>query len=98
MTLDELFYGKDYASKNAGFKAELKRIEEKYADYFHAKPSRITGQPHDRLHNHYVKRVEGDQVGFGFIDGSDLDPMIKEECGAAFLKWFHNRKTVPFIG
>jgi hypothetical protein len=88
MTLDELFYGKDYAARKEGFKKALKAIEETHCAYFEARESRYPAQPHDFLHNHYVHRVEGDQVGFGFILGTDLDPAIQEACQQAFLHWF----------
>lgn len=82
---DELFHGKEIATKDKLFKAELEAINEKYKDFFKERPSRFESKEHDSLHMHYIIHTTNGQVTFAFHD-DELPEHIKDDCIEAFKK------------
>ena len=82
---DESFWSRQQSEKSEGFKAELRRIEEKHSEYFEKRKANSKSMPHDNLAEHYIfQENRNGEANFFFPEYSDLDEEIKNECLAAF--------------
>lgn len=86
--ISELFHGKEPISKAEQFQAELLKIEELNKGFFEERKGRSPIEQHDKLHNHYVIRIEGQRVGFMFHPDTPLPQSIKDQCLEAFRQIF----------
>ena len=85
MESNESYWSKQESEKSKRFKAELRRIEEKHAEYFEKRKTNSEFMPHDMLAEHYIfQESDNGEVNFFFPEYSDLDEQIKKECHAAF--------------
>ncbi len=71
------------ASKLTFFKEGLSKIEQKHHVYFSNRQHKYLIKP-DQLRYHYVITQEGESVVFEFLENTDLDVRIKEECLALY--------------
>lgn len=92
MTLKEIFYGKNGASKMEILTEGLKQIENKHSEYFEGRKSTLSFEKHDRLHNHYDMNTNPHGVNFGFRVESDLQDEIRIECQNLFNDIFELNK------
>jgi hypothetical protein len=81
-------FGENVSEKWLGLEDSLNEIEEKYSDFFQSQESFKYPGEKNRLHDHYVIITEGNKITFGFEPRSDLPLDIKNDCLAAFMKWY----------
>jgi hypothetical protein len=88
--LAELSFGKDASDKIEKFKNGLEKIENNYSEYFTNRKAPNDFEKNDRLHNHYVTVTDKNGISFVFLEESDLDTKIVEECKQLFKNIFNN--------
>ena len=84
---EQSFHNKEVIQKHILFLSELKKIEERYIDYFKARAGRFIDDEHDYLHNHYNTRIVDGIVRFGIIENTDISKEIQYQCLDAFKKY-----------
>ena len=81
--LEVLQMDAEQASKLAFFKEGLDKIEKRHQHYFSHRQHKYLIKP-DLLRYHYVISKEAGKILFDFIEDTDLDFRIKEECLALY--------------
>ena len=93
LSMDELFFGKEIASKALLFKAELETLNEKHIEFFKNRKSHLSSQEHDNIFNHCMTYTSNGTVTFNFTD-NELPENIKIDCIEAFKKVYPGSKEM----
>jgi hypothetical protein len=83
----EMIYGNEMSDKIKKFDELLAEINEKYIDFFKARPAHLPNQKHDNLSNHCTFYIKNGGAIINF-ESLDLPNNIKDECEIAFKKAF----------
>lgn len=90
-SIKEVLFNPDFNDKYREFIGELDSINSKYKKYFDSRDSKHFPEEKDSLVLHYWMVNQYGTLTFGFLQESDIDENIKDECMNLFNRIFHDK-------